>query len=60
MSEPSTKKKVLETLSQLPEDATVEEAMEQLYFLAKIERGVEQADAGRTIPHTEVKRRFIG
>ena len=60
MSEPSTKKKVLETLSQLPPDATVEEAMEQLYFLAKIERGVEQADSGRTIPHAEVKRRFIG
>ena len=34
--------------------------MEQLYFLAKIERGVEQADSGRTIPHAEVKRRFIG
>ena len=60
MSEPSTKKKVLETLRQLPPDATVEEAMEQLYFLAKIERGVEQADSGRTIPHAEVKRRFIG
>lgn len=40
MSESSAKTQVLETLSQLPPDATVEEAMERLYFLAKIERGM--------------------
>jgi predicted transcriptional regulator len=60
MSDPSAKKKVLETLSRLPPNATVEEAMEQLYFLAKIERGVEQAESGRTVSHDEVKHRFIG
>lgn len=60
MSESSAKTKVLETLSQLPPDATVEEAMERLYFLAKIERGMEQAESGRTVSHDEVKRRFIG
>ena len=60
MSESSAKKKILDTLSQLPPDATVEEAMERLYFLAKIERGVEQAESGRLVSHDEVKRRFIG
>jgi predicted transcriptional regulator len=60
MSESSAKTKVLETLSQLPSNATVEEAMERLYFLAKIERGMEQAESGRTVAHDEVKRRFIG
>lgn len=59
MAEPSAKSKVLEALQQLPPDATVEQAMERLYFLAKIERGLEQAEAGKTIPHDEVERRFL-
>jgi predicted transcriptional regulator len=32
--------------------------MERLYFLAKIERGLEQADAGKTMSHEEVGRRL--
>jgi predicted transcriptional regulator len=47
-----------ETAEKLPADATVEEAMERLYFLSKIERGLEQADAGKTISHEEVRRRL--
>ena len=41
----------------LPEDATVEDAMEHLYFLAKVERGLVQSE-GETIPHEEIKARF--
>ena len=58
MSESSTKQKVLEAVEQLPPDATVEDAMERLYFLYKIERGLAEADAGQTVPHEEVKKRF--
>ena len=58
MSESSTKQKVLDAVEQLPPDATVEDAMERLYFLYKIERGLAEADAGQTVPHEEVKKRF--
>lgn len=58
MAEPSTKKRVLEAVEKLPEDATIEDAMERLYFLAKVEEGIRQADAGETVSHEEVKRRF--
>ena len=47
-----------ETAEKLPADASVEEAMERLYFLSKIERGLQQADAGKTISHEEVRRRL--
>lgn len=47
-----------ETVEKLPADASVEEAMERLYFLSKIERGLQQADAGKTISHEEVRRRL--
>jgi predicted transcriptional regulator len=32
--------------------------MERLYLLAKIERGLQQADAGQTVPHQQVKERM--
>ena len=41
-----------------PADASVEEAMERLYFLSKVERGLQQADAGKTLSHEEVRRRL--
>ena len=51
------KEKVLQAVENLPDDAAIEEAMERLLFMAKIERGLQQADAGQTIPHDEVKQR---
>jgi predicted transcriptional regulator len=54
----STKQKVLELVEQLPPEATLDDVMERLYFLSKVERGLDQLAAGRTIPHDEVKRRF--
>ena len=56
---PITKKQILETVENLPEDATVEDAMERLYFLSKVERGIRQADRGEGIPHEEIKKRFL-
>lgn len=47
-----------ETAENLPANAPIEEAMERLYFLSKIERGVQQADAGKTVSHEEVKKRL--
>ena len=38
--------------------ATIEDAMERLYFLAKVERGVADLDAGRSMPHEEIKARY--
>jgi predicted transcriptional regulator len=60
VSESSAKQRVLEAVQGLPEDATVEDAIERLYFLAKVERGLEDARSGRTVSHEEVRRRFLG
>ena len=59
MPQPKTKERVLKAVRDLPENATVEDAMERLYFLAKIEEGERQADAGRTVSHEEAKRRIL-
>lgn len=52
------REKVIQAVRDLPDDATVEDAMERLLLLAKIERGIEQADAGQTIEHARVKERM--
>jgi len=60
MSETDTKKKIREVVDQLPDDATIEDAIERLYFLAKIEKGIREADAGLTVSHDEAKKRLGG
>ena len=54
----TTKDKVLQAVQDLPDDASVEDAMERLLLLAKIEKGLQQADSGQTMPHAEVKERM--
>lgn len=53
------KDRVLDAVRDLPEDATAEDAMERLYFLARVEEGIRQADEGRTVGHEEARRRIF-
>ena len=54
----TTKEKVIDVVENLPDDASIEDAMERLLFLVKVERGIRQADAGQTIPHSQVRERM--
>lgn len=58
MTETTVKEKVLRAVEQLPGDATIEDAMERLYILYKVEQGLRQVEAGQGIPHEEAKRRI--
>jgi predicted transcriptional regulator len=53
-----TKEQMLKAIQDLPPDATVEDAMERLYLLAKIERGIAQADGGQKVSQDEARRRM--
>ena len=59
MSDSTAKQRVLEAMEKLPADATVEDAMERLVFLAKIEQGLAQLDAGQGVEHSEAKRQLL-
>ena len=54
----TTKEKIIKVAEALPADATIEEAMERLLFLAKVEKGLQQADNGETVSHMEVRERM--
>jgi predicted transcriptional regulator len=59
MQTPQVKTEIVRAVQELPDDATVEDAMERLYFIAKIERGLEQSYNGETISHEEIKAKFL-
>jgi predicted transcriptional regulator len=58
MPEATAKERMLNALRELPSDATYDDAIERLVFLAKVEEGLSQLDSGRGVPHEEVKRRL--
>ena len=58
METPQVKTEIVRIIQDLPDDATVEDAMERLYFLAKIERGLQQSE-GETISHEKIKARYL-
>lgn len=49
----TVKQKIVEVIERLPDTATLEDAIERLCFLAKVEEGLRQSDAGETVPHAE-------
>lgn len=58
MSQESVRDQIKHVLDELPPDVTFEDAIERLVFLAKIDAGLAELDAGRGVPHEEVKRRL--
>ena len=53
-----TKQQILKAMEELPDDAGVEDAMDRLYLLYKVERGLLQADRGELISQEEVRQRM--
>ena len=53
MAAETVKQKILQVVERLPDTATLEDAIERLCFLAKVEEGIRQSDAGETVTHAE-------
>jgi predicted transcriptional regulator len=54
----SPKQAVLEMVERLPDDASLEDIQYHLFVLQKVERGLDDAEAGRVIPQDEVEKRL--
>ena len=52
------KRLVLETISELPDEVSLEEIAERIEFLVAIQKGIDQLDRGEGIPHEEIKRQL--
>ena len=53
-----TKAHIVKAVADLPEDAGLEDAMERLLLLYKVEQGLEEARRGETLSRAEVERRM--
>jgi predicted transcriptional regulator len=58
MTTQTRRDRILEALRDLPPDATYDEAIERLVFLAKIDAGLTELDAGKGVPHEQAKKRL--
>ena len=54
----SDKEADLEFVRQLPDEMSVDDIIEHLTILASLRRAEEEIDAGRGVPHDEVKYRI--
>ena len=52
------KEHILRMIRDLPDTATVDDVMDELYFKEVVDRGLADLAAGRIIPHEEAKRRL--
>lgn len=52
------KELIVKAMTELPEDANYQDAMERLYLLYKVQRGIAQLDAGQGVSHEEARRRL--
>jgi len=53
-----TKQQILKVIEELPDDASVEDAIDRLYLLYKIDNGIRQADRGELVSQDEARQRM--
>jgi hypothetical protein len=54
----TTKEQVIELVKAMPDDATVDDVLEEIYFKLQVDQGMAELDRGESIPHEEVERRL--
>ena len=53
-----TKREIMKSLDKLPDDATVDDFIDHLYVILKVEKGLAAGRAGKKVPVEEVRRRI--
>jgi predicted transcriptional regulator len=54
----TAKEKILSVIHSLDDDVSIDQAIDRLYLLRKIEIGIQQADAGDVIDHDEFMKQL--
>jgi predicted transcriptional regulator len=54
----TSKEKILNVISSLDDDVSIEQAIDRLYLLNKIEIGLREANAGEGIEHDEFMKQL--
>jgi len=57
---PSAKDAARQIIDHLPDQATWDDIMYELYVMQKIEEGLADIEADQTVPHEELKAELLG
>ena len=52
------KQEVIQLVQALPETATLDDIMAELYFKMQVDAGLKELDEGKGIPHEEAEKRM--
>lgn len=52
------KQQVIQMIQALPEEASIDDIMAELYFRLQVDAGLKELDEGKGIPHEEVAKRM--
>jgi len=55
----TAKEQLRSVLDELPDEASLEDIVHEFYLRSVMERGIDDVETGRLIPHEEVKRDFL-
>ncbi len=55
---PGVKEQVIQMIQALPDNITVEDVMEELYFKLQVDAGLKELDEGKGISQEEVEKRM--
>lgn len=58
MPDTSLKQKVIDSIEKLPENASLDDIIERIYFIHKIEVGLKQSEQGDVISHKDVLKKI--
>ena len=50
------KEEVIKMIQKMPEETSVDDIMEELYFRKKVGTGIEELDRGKSISHKKAKK----
>jgi hypothetical protein len=51
------KDEVIKMISRMPDDVSIDDIMEELYFKLQVNRGLQELDDGKGIPHEDVEKK---
>ncbi|MCK5147317.1 hypothetical protein KAR48_11210 [bacterium] len=53
------KGQVLQLIEKLPDNASIDDIISELYFKIQVDAGLKELEEGKGIPHDIVKERFV-
>ncbi|MCF8243360.1 MAG: hypothetical protein K9J16_18445 [Melioribacteraceae bacterium] len=52
------KDKIIKLISEMPDDVSIDDVIEKLYFKIQVDSGLKELDEGKGIPHNKVEERM--